>query len=267
MYPFERFTERAKKVLTFAQEEAERSHHSYIGTEHLLIGILREGDGLGAKVLANLAIELGSVREAIETVLGHNERIIIQQIVPTSRVKKVIEISFEEARRMGHNYVGTEHLLLGLLIEGEGIAAHVLQDLGATLDKVRAEIDRLLLHGTAEEVAPGARQAPARLSDEASLALRLAGEIAAAEGAKETTSQHLKRALAALDTKAGTSLLQLTSEIRVLEARKQEAIQRQDFEAAARARDEQLRLRREFAQAEEAVKRSLKRGRKAGGSN
>jgi ATP-dependent Clp protease ATP-binding subunit ClpC len=158
LYPFERFTERAKKVLTLAQEEAERSHHSYIGTEHLLLGLLREGEGLAAKVLNNLGVEIGKVRQTIESVLGRNERIIIQQIIPTSRVKKVIEISFEEARRMGHNYVGTEHLLLGLLIEGEGIAAHVLEDLGATLDKVRAEIERLLHDSTVEESEPAPKK-------------------------------------------------------------------------------------------------------------
>jgi ATP-dependent Clp protease ATP-binding subunit ClpC len=158
LYPFERFTERAKKVLTLAQEEAERSHHSYIGTEHLLLGLLREGDGLAAKVLNNLGVEIGKVRQTIESVLGRNERIIIQQIIPTSRVKKVIEISFEEARRMGHNYVGTEHLLLGLLIEGEGIAAHVLEDLGANLEKVRAEIERLLHDSTVEESEPAPKK-------------------------------------------------------------------------------------------------------------
>ena len=158
MYPFERFTERAKKVLTLAQEEAERSHHSYIGTEHLLLGLLREGEGLAAKVLNNLGVEIGKVRQTIESVLGRNERIIIQQIIPTSRVKKVIEISFEEARRMGHNYVGTEHLLLGLLIEGEGIAAHVLEDLGATLEKVRSEIERLLHDSTVEDSEPAQKK-------------------------------------------------------------------------------------------------------------
>jgi ATP-dependent Clp protease ATP-binding subunit ClpC len=158
LYPFERFTERAKKVLTLAQEEAERSHHSYIGTEHLLLGLLREGEGLAAKVLNNLGVEIGKVRQTIESVLGRNERIIIQQIIPTSRVKKVIEISFEEARRMGHNYVGTEHLLLGLLIEGEGIAAHVLEDLGASLDKVRAEIERLLHDSTVEDSEPAPKK-------------------------------------------------------------------------------------------------------------
>ena len=162
MYPFERFTERAKKVLTLAQEEAERSHHSYIGTEHLLLGLLREGEGLAAKVLNNLGVEINKVRSTIESVLGRNERIIIQQIIPTSRVKKVIEISFEEARRMGNNYVGTEHLLLGLLIEGEGIAAHVLEDLGATLEKVRGEIERLMEESGLEQDSKEAQKKPSK---------------------------------------------------------------------------------------------------------
>src|ERR1035437_7674383 len=134
MYPFERFTERAKKVLTLAQQEAERYHHSYIGTEHLLLGLLHQEEGVAAKVLNSLGVEIGGGRSTIESVLRRNERVvlqqIIQQIIPTSRVKLVIEVSFEEARRMGNNYVGTEHLLLGLLIEGEGIAAPVLEDVG-----------------------------------------------------------------------------------------------------------------------------------------
>ncbi len=138
-------------MLTLAQEEAERSGHSYIGTEHLLLGILRENQGLGALVLNNLGLDTTMVRRTIESVLVRHERILIQKIIPTSRVKKVIEISFDEARRLGHNYVGTEHLLLGLLIEGEGIAAHVLEDLGATLEKVRAEIERMLIAEGAEE--------------------------------------------------------------------------------------------------------------------
>jgi ATP-dependent Clp protease ATP-binding subunit ClpC len=144
VFPFERFTERAKKVLALAQEEAERSHHSYIGTEHVLLGLLREGDGIAGKVLNNLGVEIEKVRQTVESLVGRDKGLtVLQQIIPTSRVKKVIELSFEEARRTGHNYVGSEHLLLGLLTEGEGIAAHVLLDLGATLGKVRAEIDRL----------------------------------------------------------------------------------------------------------------------------
>ena len=132
LYPFEKFTEQAKKTLTLAQKEAERSHHSYIGTEHLLLGILSNKEGSGHRALASLEIQIDVVRATIEAVLGRNERIIIQQIIPTSRVKKVIEISFEEARRLGSNYVDTGHLLLGIVLEGEGIAAHVLMDLGAT---------------------------------------------------------------------------------------------------------------------------------------
>ncbi|HUY09973.1 MAG TPA: Clp protease N-terminal domain-containing protein [Candidatus Dormibacteraeota bacterium] len=137
MYPFERFTEKAKKVLTLAQDEAEKSHRSYIGPEHLLLGLLREGEGLGARALSDLGVEIDQVRAKIDSVLGRNERIFGQQIIPTSRVKKIIEIAFEEAKRMNNPYVGTEHLLLGLLIEGEGIAAHVLQDLGVDAEKVR----------------------------------------------------------------------------------------------------------------------------------
>jgi ATP-dependent Clp protease ATP-binding subunit ClpC len=152
VYPFERFTELAKKVLALAQEEAERSHHSYIGTEHVLLGLLREGDGIAGRVLNNLGVEIEKVRQTVESLVGRDKGLtVLQQIIPTSRVKKVIELSFEEARRTGHNYVGSEHLLLGLLTEGEGIAAQVLQDLGATLDKVRAEIERLRQGSTVED--------------------------------------------------------------------------------------------------------------------
>lgn len=140
MYPFERFTEEAKKVLTLAQEEAERGHHSYIGTEHLLLGIMRNGEGPGARALHSLSIDIDKVREVIDTVLSRNERIFIQQVIPTSRVKKVIELSFEEARRQGHNYVDSGSMLLALMQEGEGIAAHVLLDLGATTQTVTAAV-------------------------------------------------------------------------------------------------------------------------------
>ena len=156
---YERFTDRAKQVLVLAQEEAERSQHSNIGTEHLLLGLLREGDGIAAKVLSNLDVEIDKVRQAIESMLARNQRIIVQQqSVPTSRLKKVIQISIEEARRMGHNYVGSEHLLLGLLTEGEGIGAHILEDLGATLDRVRVEIGRLLHDSTVEDTEPGRKK-------------------------------------------------------------------------------------------------------------
>jgi hypothetical protein len=166
MYPFERFTARAKKVLTLAQQEAEKAGRSYIGTEHLLLGLLRVEGGAAAKVLNRLGVEIDGVRTAIAGNLGRSEG-RIQQTIPTSRVKKVIEVAFEEARRMGTTYVGTEHLLLGLLIEGEGFAAHVLDDLGVDLEKVRADIDRLHHEvpseeaGSEPEKAPGSVEQPA----------------------------------------------------------------------------------------------------------
>ncbi len=144
MYPFERFNEDAKRTLTLAQEEAERSQHSYIGTEHLLLGLLRNESSTAYRVLTNLGISIEQVRKTIASVLGRNERIKIQQIIPTSRVKTVIEISFEEARKMGRGDVDTGHLLMGLMIEGEGIAAHVLEDLGATHELVIAGVQREL---------------------------------------------------------------------------------------------------------------------------
>jgi ATP-dependent Clp protease ATP-binding subunit ClpA len=151
MYPFERFTETSKQVLTFAQQEAERSHHSYIGTEHILIALLRVPESVAAVVLGRLNIRDADVRRIIDITLNARERIVIQQIIPTSRVKQIIELSFTEARRMGDGYVGTEHLLLGMLIEGEGVGAHVLNDLGANLENVTAEIDAARKDGTVVE--------------------------------------------------------------------------------------------------------------------
>src|SRR5581483_3072200 len=137
---FDKFTERAKKVLVLAQEEAQRFNHNYIGTEHLLLGLVREGEGIAAKVLANLGVELNKVRSAVEFIIGRGDRMVIGDISLTPRAKKVIELAVEEARRLNHNYIGTEHLLLGLVREGEGIAAGVLESLGVNLEKVRAQV-------------------------------------------------------------------------------------------------------------------------------
>ncbi len=142
MYPFERFTTSAKRTLTLAQEEAERSHHSYIGTEHLLLGLLRLDGGRAHDALTSLGVGIASVRHAIVTVLGRDERILIQQLIPTSRVKKVIEIAFDEARRAGSDEVDDGHLLLALVVEGEGIAAHVLLDMGVDREKVMEALGR-----------------------------------------------------------------------------------------------------------------------------
>ena len=156
---FDKFTERARRVLTLAQEEALRFNHNYIGTEHLLLGLVREGEGVAAKVLANLGVELNKVRSAVEFIIGRGDRAVMGEIGLTPRAKKVIELAVDEARRLGHHYIGTEHLLLGLVREGEGIAAGVLESLGVSLDKVRAEVTRILAQSIPQGAAQGGRAA------------------------------------------------------------------------------------------------------------
>jgi ATP-dependent Clp protease ATP-binding subunit ClpA len=141
---FDHFTERVRKVLSLAQEEAQRFNHNYIGTEHLLLGLVREHDGVAAKVLGNLGVELNKVRAAVESIIGRGDRIVLGDIGLTPRSKKVIELAVDEARRLNHHYIGTEHLLLGLVREGEGIAAGVLESLGVNLEKVRTQTIQVL---------------------------------------------------------------------------------------------------------------------------
>ena len=141
---FGKFTERARKVLSLAQDEAQRFGHSYIGTEHLLLGLVREGDGVAAKALQNLGAELDEVRRAVEFIVGRGDRMALGEIGLTPRAKKVMELAVDEARRMNHHYIGTEHLLLGLIREGEGIAAGVLESMGISLEQARNEVLRIL---------------------------------------------------------------------------------------------------------------------------
>ncbi len=141
---FDKFTERARKVLSLSQEEAQRFQHNYIGTEHLLLGLVREGEGVAAVVLSNLGVELNKVRDTVEAIIGRGDRIVLGEIGLTPRAKKVIELAVDEARRLNHHYIGTEHLLLGLVREGEGIAAGVLESMGVNLEKVRIATIKVL---------------------------------------------------------------------------------------------------------------------------
>ncbi len=141
---FEKFSERARRVLSLAQEEAQRFNHNYIGTEHVLLGLARETEGVAARVLVNLGVELSKIRSAVEFIIGRGERPATGEIGLTPRAKRVIELAVDEARRLNHHYIGTEHLLIGLMREGEGVAAGVLESLGITLDKVRSETSRIL---------------------------------------------------------------------------------------------------------------------------
>ena len=143
---FEKFSERARRVLSLAQDEAQRFNHNYIGTEHILLGLVRETEGVAARVLSSLSVDLSKVRSAVEFIIGRGEKPAQGEIGLTPRAKKVVELAVDEARRMNHTYIGTEHLLIGLLREGEGVAAGVLESLGVTLDKVRAETHRILSH-------------------------------------------------------------------------------------------------------------------------
>ncbi len=141
---FERFTDRARRVVVLAQEEAKMLNHNYIGTEHILLGLIHEGEGVAAKALESLGISLDAVREQVQDIIGQGQQQPSGHIPFTPRAKKVLELSLREALQLGHNYIGTEHILLGLIREGEGVAAQVLVKLGADLNKVRQQVIQLL---------------------------------------------------------------------------------------------------------------------------
>src|SRR5437016_4749018 len=141
---FERFTDRARRVVVLAQEEARMLNHNYIGTEHVLLGLIREGEGVAAKALESLGISLEGVRQQVEEIIGQGQQIPGGHIPFTPRAKKVLELSLREALQLGHNYIGTEHILLGLIREGEGVAAQVLVKLGADLNRVRQQVIQVL---------------------------------------------------------------------------------------------------------------------------
>ena len=141
---FERFTDRARRVVVLAQEEARLLNHNYIGTEHILLGLIHEGEGVAAKALESMGISLEAVRAQVEEIIGQGQQAPSGHIPFTPRAKKVLELSLREALQLGHNYIGTEHILLGLIREGEGVAAQVLVKLGADLPRVRQQVIQLL---------------------------------------------------------------------------------------------------------------------------
>ncbi|NMF83619.1 ATP-dependent Clp protease ATP-binding subunit [Nodosilinea sp. P-1105] len=153
---FERFTEKAIKVIMLAQEEARRLGHNFVGTEQILLGLIGEGTGVAAKVLKSMGVNLKDARIEVEKIIGRGSGFVAVEIPFTPRAKRVLELSLEEARQLGHNYIGTEHLLLGLIREGEGVAARVLENLGVDLSKVRTQVIRML--GETAEVSAGGGQ-------------------------------------------------------------------------------------------------------------
>src|SRR5947209_4988648 len=211
MGPFDRFNDRAKRVLALAQDEAIRFNHNYIGTEHLLLGLVREGEGVAARVLDSLGVELSKVRTAVEFIIGRGDSTTSpSEITLSPRTKKVIELAIDEARKLGHSHVGTEHLLLGLVREGEGIASGVLESLGVSLEKVRHQVIATLGQqhpATAETAAAGGKAAQSqtptpdqRLDGHASRAFARAYWEAGRLNHDEVGTAHLLLALIAEDS-------------------------------------------------------------------
>jgi ATP-dependent Clp protease ATP-binding subunit ClpA len=182
---FERFTERARHLVVLAQEEARVLQHGYIGTEHLLLGLLREEEGLAARVLDSLGVEIDEVRAQVARVVGRGDEVTNGQIPFTPRAKKVLELALREARSLGHDYIGTEHVLLGLVRENEGVGARVLREFGVDAEKIRKEVVRRLSGpGRGHPVVP---DPPIPFAAEVAKELeRLDGERASSSGREST---------------------------------------------------------------------------------
>jgi hypothetical protein len=179
---FERFTDRARRVVVLAQEESRMLNHNYIGTEHILLGLIHEGGGVAAKALESMGISLETVRSQVEEIIGHGKAAPTGHIPFTPRAKKVLELSLREALQLSHNYIGTEHILLGVVREGEGVAAQVLQKLGADLNRVRQQVIGLLAGAQYLDRGPGEEEtgpAPPVGPEDFAARVARAGEIEA----------------------------------------------------------------------------------------
>jgi ATP-dependent Clp protease ATP-binding subunit ClpA len=229
----ERFTDRARQVVALAQDEARRLDHNYIGTEHLLLGLISEGEGVAARALESLGIGLDTVRQQVEEIIGRGQQPPSGHVPFTPRAKKVLEMSLRESKQLGHNYIGTEHILLGLIREGDGVAAQVLVRLGADLNRVRQQVIQLLHGRTAEGPGPG-------------FDVRLV--------MVEQQLTAIERQLTAIERRIGigADTSDLDEQIEVARAGKQAAIDAQDFDQAVT-----LRLRQTELLADKAARQEL----------
>jgi ATP-dependent Clp protease ATP-binding subunit ClpA len=233
---FERFTDRARRVVVLAQEEARMRNHNYIGTEHILLGLIYEGKGVAAQALESLGITQAAVRQQVEEIIGRGHQAPSGHIPFTPRAKKVLKLTSREAMQLGHDYIGTEHILLSLIREGEGVAAQVLVRLGADLDRAREQVIGLL-RGYQGKAESGGTLATART-------------ILAGRGRRKVLPQLLDRfdsvesRLSALEHRVGTGpdLRDLDQEIMQVRRDKESAIDMQDFETAAVLRDKERQL-------------------------
>jgi ATP-dependent Clp protease ATP-binding subunit ClpA len=233
---FERFTNRARHVVVLAQEEARMLNHGYIGTEHILLGLIQEGQGVAAKALESLGISLETVREQVEETIGRGQDARPGHLPFTPRAKKVLQLALREALQLGHNYIGTEHILLGLIREDHGVAAQVLMGLGADLSAARQQVLELLA-GRQSEDEPGTVRAAGRSSKAGRGKRKLWPEILERLGAMESR-------LSALEQRVGTGpdVRDLDHEIAQVRRDKESAIDAQDFETAAALRDREKEL-------------------------
>jgi ATP-dependent Clp protease ATP-binding subunit ClpC len=237
---FERFTDRARRVVVLAQEEARMLEHNYIGTEHLLLGLIHEGDGVAAKALRALDVDLDTLRREVEALVGRGQQPTSGHIPFTPQAKRVLELALRESVQLGHDYIGTEHLLLGLVREGEGPAAQVLQQRGIELNAVRQEVIRLLHGHEVRGGRRGRRVAAARARsgsegvtlEEVSHQIRVLGARLAA----------IEEKLGIEESPARQRLRRVDAEIARVRRQKESAIDEQDFEQATRLRDEERRL-------------------------
>jgi ATP-dependent Clp protease ATP-binding subunit ClpA len=213
---FQRFTDRARRVVVLAQEEARRLDHNYIGTEHILLGLISEGEGVAAKALKSLGISLDAVRQQVEEIIGRGQQEPPGHIPFTPRAKKVLELSLRESKQLGNNYIGTEHILLGLIREGNGVAAQVLVKLGADLKLVRQQVIQLLHGHTAEEPEP----------------------------VVEVRLGMVEQRLTAIEQRVGIGpdTSDLDEQIEVVRTEKEAAVDAQDFEQAVSLRDREKQL-------------------------
>jgi ATP-dependent Clp protease ATP-binding subunit ClpA len=215
---FERFTDRARRVIVLAQEEARLLNHDYIGTEHLMLGLAHEGQGVAAKVLELLGIRLEVLRSQVEEIIGQGQQAPSGHIPFTPRAKKVLELSLRESQQLGHNYIGTEHILLGLVREGEGVAAQVLVKLGADQARVRQQVVQLLSGSTG-------------------------GEEAAEQAGARTRLVHIT---------VPDDLREVEEELAQVRRQKEAAIEAEDFDRAAALRDQERQLLGRLAEREQA---------------
>jgi ATP-dependent Clp protease ATP-binding subunit ClpC len=233
---FERFTDRARRVMVLAQEEARMLSHSHIGTEHLLLGLIHEGEGVAAQALESLGISLQAVRQQVEEVIGQGQHAPADPIPFTRRAKKVLELSRREALAMGHNYVGTEHILLGLLREGDGVAAQVLVRLGADLNRVRQQVIQLLA-GHQDKDGPksgrAARRAGKAGRGQHELLPEILGRVESIDARLSAIGQRVG---------AGPEVSDLDRQIGWARRDKEAAADAEDYESAAALRDRERQL-------------------------